>query len=241
MAQRPQLSVQKRKTLGRKVKKLREKGILPANVYGKKIKSAAVQVAYKDFGPVYRAAGETTIVDILLDKAKTPQHTLIRDVQLDPVTNKVLHVDLMQVDLKEKIEADVPVKIEGKSPAVRDKQALLLQELSEVTVEAPADKLPEKISVDAGSLQEVGAVVHVADLKVPAGVEIKTEKEQVVVRLADLVTKEAEELEKKEEEAAEEAAAEGAEKPEEEKEEKKEEEEKEKEEKEEKSEEKKEK
>lgn len=212
---RPQLKVQKRKIVGKKVKQLRKEGTVPGNVFGKKTASLAVQVAYPEFNQIYQVAGETSIVDLVVGKAKTPRHTLIREVQLDPVTGRVLHVDFMQVDLKEKIETEVPLKLEGKPLLVQEKKALLLQERNELTVEAPADKLPEEIVVKVDILKEVGDTLYVKDLKVPAGVKLITDPGRVVARLAELVAKEAEELAKEEEAAAEEAKAEAAEEAEE--------------------------
>ena len=223
MVQRPQLKVQKRKILGKKVKRLRSKGVVPINLFGKKIKSQSLQISFIDFIKVFKKAGETTIIDLLIDKAKKPHHTLIRNVQLDPVSDQVLHVDFMQVDLKEKIETDIPIKLKGESPAVQEKRAMLLQELDELTIEAAADKLPDHIDVDVSKLKEVGKDIRVKDLKVDKDIDIKTDLKRVVVRLDELVSKEAEELEKKEEEEATEAAAEAAKetKPEEEKKEEK--------------------
>lgn len=210
MVQRSQLKVQKRKIVGKQVKQLRQKNLVPANIYGKKIKSLAVQVPYPEFSKIYKESGETSVVDLIVDKTQNLRHTLVRDVQLDPVTDRILHIDFMQVDLKEKIEAEVPVRLEGEPPAVQEKKALLLQELNELRIEAPADKLPEEIVVKVDTLKEIGETLYVKDLTIPAGVEVKTDLGRVVVRLAALVAKEAEELARAEEAAAEEVKAEEA-------------------------------
>jgi large subunit ribosomal protein L25 len=211
MAQRAQLKVTKRKLFGKKVKKLRKENILPANIYGKKVKSQAIQVGYKDFSIVYKQLGETSIIDLLVDKSTAPRHTLIRNVQRNPVTDNILHVDFIQVDLKEKIETDVPIKIVGEPQIVKDKKALMLAELSSIVIEAPADKIPEEVVVDVEALKEIGDSIFVKDLKVP-GVQIKTGPDQAIVRLADLVVKEKEEPEPVAEEEEEEKEEEKEEK-----------------------------
>src|SRR3989338_5941210 len=93
------LNASSRKQTGRKVKALRAKGILPANIYGKKLKSTSIQVDAKEFNTVYDKAGETSIVELLLSSKSRP--ALIHNVQLDPVTGNFLHVDFYQVNLKE--------------------------------------------------------------------------------------------------------------------------------------------
>ena len=193
------LKAAKRNLSGRKVKQLRKEGILPANVYGKKIKSQAVQLPEKELLAVYAKAGQTGLVDLVVDGQSKP--VLIHNIQLDPVTNRPLHADFMQVDLKEKVTAKVALETVGESQAVKDKQGVLLNILSEVEVEAlPAD-LPEKIEVDVASLSAVDQVIKVSELKVSDKVKILTPGELEVIKVAPLVSKEAEKM------AAEEAAA----------------------------------
>ena len=137
------LTGQKRSVTGRKVKQLRKQGILPANIYGKKITSKSVQVPVKAFKDVFSKAGETSLVDLEVDGKSVP--VLIHNIQYDPITSFPLHADFFQVDLKEKVTAKVPIVFVGESPAVKDKVGVLLTLITEVEVEAlPAD-LPDKI------------------------------------------------------------------------------------------------
>ena len=176
------LTVEKRKITGRKVKALRREGILPANIYGKKEKSLSVQLEAKSFLPVFKEVGETGLIELKVADEKEARPVLIHNVQFHPVDEIPLHVDFYQVDLKEKVTTKVPVELIGESPAVKDKIGILIQPLSEVEVEAlPAD-LPEKIEVDISVLDEVGKTVTVADLKLGDKIEIKTHKDQVIVK-----------------------------------------------------------
>lgn len=199
---RYKLKVEKRKVLGKQVKKLRRDGILPCNIYGKGIKSTAVQVPQKDFDEVYKEAGETGLVDVTLDEKVTP--VLIHNMQKD-FRGNVLHADFFQVNLKEKVKTMVPLEIVGEPKAVLDKIGLLMNILSEVEVEALPAELPENIEVNVAHLANIDEQVTVADLKVPEGVTVLTEAEQVISKIGELVTKEA-----AAEAAAEEAAAEAA-------------------------------
>lgn len=179
------LALEPRTTTGKKVKKLRQQGIIPANVFGKNVKSLAVQVKNTLLHPVLEQAGETQIVYVRIGKEKDERPILITNVQFDPLTDTILHVDFRQVDLKEKVTANIPVELVGESPAVRDLAASLITSLSEVEVEAlPAD-LPENIQVDVSGLKNVGDVIKVADLPLDhTKLEVKDEPETVVVSVA---------------------------------------------------------
>ncbi len=209
MAKRQKLVVEKRKVTGDKVKKLRKEGILPANIYGKGIKSLAVQVPFKEFEILYKEVGETGLIDVQVDGELRP--VLIHNVQKDYMTKIPLHADFFQVNLKEKVKTMVPLVIVGEPNAVSEKLGLLMQTLNEVEVEAlPAD-LPEKIQVNVQHLAAVNEQMLVSDLKIPSGVAVLTDASQVVVKIAALVSKEAEEEAKAEAVAAEAAKAESAE------------------------------
>ncbi len=192
------LKVEKRKVLGKQVKKLRRDGIIPGNVFGKKIKSQAVQMNAKEFTDVFKEAGETSLVDLELEGKVTP--ILIQNIHKD-FRGNILHADFYQVDLTQKVKAPVPVEVVGEPKAVVDKIGILMNILSEVEVEALPEELPEKIEVSVEHLANIDDQVTVADLKVASGVTILTDSEQVVSKIAELVTKEAAE------QAAEEAAA----------------------------------
>ncbi|MGB9706456.1 MAG: 50S ribosomal protein L25 [Microgenomates group bacterium] len=177
------LKVEKRQVFGRKVKKLRSKGILPANIYGNKVKSLAVQVPLKNFLPVYQKVGETGIVELKVDGENKIRPTLIHNVQFDPVSDQPLHVDFHQVSLEEKITANIPVEIVGRSPAVEQKIGVLIQPLTEVEVEALPTDLPGQFTVDISGLKEVDQAITVGDLKPPAGVKILTSPGQILVKI----------------------------------------------------------
>jgi large subunit ribosomal protein L25 len=196
------LSAEKRKVLGKKVKKLRRDGITPGNVYGKNIKSQAIQLDTKEFLSVYAEVGETGLVDLTFTDQVIP--VLIQNVNKN-FRNLVLHADFYQVNLKEKVKASVPLVIIGEPKAVTEKIGLLMNILSAVEVEALPEELPDNIEVNVEHLANIDEQITVGQLKAPSGVEILTDKEQIVSKIGELVTKEA-----AEEAAAEAAAAEAA-------------------------------
>lgn len=207
--QKYKLKANKRSVLGRKVKNLRQEGKLPGNIYGRKVKSQAVEVDLKEFKKIYDQAGETSIVDLNLSD-KDSRSILIHNVQMDYLTQTPLHADFYQVDLKQKIKSVIPLKLEGVSPAVEQKKGMILQTLNEVEVEALPTDLPESLTIDISTLTEVDQELKVVDLKHSPAVVILTDGQLQVVKVGELVSKEAEQLAKEEEEAAAAAKAETA-------------------------------
>jgi len=208
------LTAEKRTITGKQVKHLRRKGILPANMFGKGMKSTSLQLQLTDFEKVYNEVHETGLVDLTVDGETHP--VLIQNIHIQPITHVPLHADFFKVNLKEKVKATIPVIGIGEPKAVTDKIGVLLQSLSEVEVEAlPAD-LPENIEISVEELAQIDDSLTVGDLKVPTGVEILAEPAEMIFRIGELVSEEAEELAAEEEaaaEAASEESTEGAEKP----------------------------
>jgi len=186
----PQLTAEERTTLGKKVKKLRRVGLLPGNVYGKGLNSHAVQVKLSDFEHVYKQSGETGLVDLTYGGNTKP--VLIKNLQMNYATRSVLHVDFYQVNLKEKVKANIPIVFTGEAVAVTDKIGLLLQNLSEVEVEALPDNLPENIEVSVEQLAQIGDQITVASLKVSSDVVILTDPSQVIAKIAEPTAEEPE-------------------------------------------------
>jgi len=176
------LKADKRTLEGRKVKKLRKEGILPGNVYGKKVKSEAVQINLKEFENIYKELGETGLLMLQLGKEEKP--VLIHNLQLNPISDAPVHVDFLQVDLKEKVEADIPVELIGESPAEKEGIGTVVQHINEIKVEALPTDLPEKFEIDISTLSEVDQSIMVKDIKYDKSkVEVKIGEEEIVTKV----------------------------------------------------------
>ncbi|MDP2670916.1 MAG: 50S ribosomal protein L25 [bacterium] len=183
------LTVQERTDLGKKVKRLRASGIIPANLFGKEIKSEALQVDKKEFQKTFRQVGETGLVELAVGSKTHP--VLVHRVQRDPKSDSVIHIDFHEVNLKEKIVTNVPVVLAGESPAEKSGVGLILQTLNEVEVEClPAD-IPHNFEVSVDKLEEVGQAIHVKDLKADKEkVAIQNDPEEVIVSVQTAEMKE---------------------------------------------------
>ena len=183
MANKPKLEAKVRDLLGRKTKSLRKQGILPANIYGNKVKSTAIQLDLQEFQKVFSESGETTLIDLVVGSKTNP--VLISNVQLDPITSKPIHADFRQVDLTQKVTTNVPLVIIGESPAVKDLGGVLETPLSEVELEALPTDLPEKIEIDISSLGTIGDTLSVKNIKVSSKLTIKSDPNTPVVVISE--------------------------------------------------------
>lgn len=209
--QKKEIKIEKRDVVGRKVKGLRKQGILPANIYGKNLKSKAIQLPDKDFEELFNETGETTVISLKLKDEDIP--VLIHNIQKDPVSDEVIHVDFLKVDLKQKVTADVSVEIVGEAPAQKQGLGTVVQHINELEVEALPTDLPEKFEVNIGNMAEVDQAIFVKDLVYDKSkIEIKSDPEQIIVKIEPL---QKEEEVKPVEVAAEEAVPEEGEKSEE--------------------------
>lgn len=165
------------------VSKMRAEGLIPAVVYGPKFANTSVSLNYQDFIRLYNKHGETTLIGLDIDGKVT--NVMIHDMDLDPVSNKVQHIDFYAPEAGKKVHASVPLEFTGESAAVRA-GANLVKVLHEIEVEALPENLPHHIEVDLSKIATIDDVVTVGDLKLPAGVTTKMEADEVVASAVEV-------------------------------------------------------
>ncbi len=198
------LRVQVRSALGKSTKTLRHSGSVPAVLYGHGLASRPLVVGVHDMQRVYRAAGESTLVDLVVDE-QPPVKVIIQDVQRHPVSGQLLHVDFHQVRMTEKIHTDIPLVFTGEALAVKELGGVLVKNLDHLKVEALPGDLVHEILIDVSPLKTFEDVIHIRNLELPKGIAVLDSPDEVIC----LVTpprseKELEELETKVEEKVEE-------------------------------------
>lgn len=177
------LQVAKRAEGGPSAKALRKAGSVPAVVYGAHQEATPIAVDAKAFGKALAAAGESTVVS--LEGLGTPLATLIHEVDLDPVSHMPRHVDFYAITKGEKVEVAVPLEFIGESPAVKA-GANLVKVMHELPIEAEPADLPHQIEVDVSGLAEIGQQIQAGDLRLPAGVTLTCEAEEVVALIQEV-------------------------------------------------------
>lgn len=202
-----------REILGKKVKSLRRKGVTPAHLFGHNIASVALQC---DTGPLERLiaqAGTTRPVSLRVEGDNQPRSVLLREIQRDALSGTLLHVDLYQMTMTEKLNIDIPIVLVGEAPAMKAKGRTLLHPLARLSIRCLPDKIPPQIEVDLSSLTELDQSIHVKDLKLDPDITVETEPEQLVAKVVE-AAKEEVVAPKAEEVVAAEAAPEAAPAPE---------------------------
>lgn len=173
-----QLSANERTSIGNgPTRRLRREGRVPGILYQKGSDSIALAFDERELRRALSGSGRTSVIDVAVD-GTTPRPVVLRDWQLDPVRSHVLHVDFEQVDLSVEVEMSVPLHLVGTATGVRE-GGVLDQVLTELTVSALPDRIPDSIDFDVSDL-DVGSSITVGDLTAPEGVEITADAEHVV-------------------------------------------------------------
>lgn len=193
------LAAEPRTELGRRAKQVRLSGKIPAVMYGHGLEPKAIQVKRSDFRNIYRDAGTSSLIDIAVE-GEAPVKALIQDVQVHPVSLEPSHVDFHLIRMDEKVTVDVPLAFVGESKAVKELAGTLVVPKDTVEVEClPAD-LPREIEVDLSALDTFDDAITVGSLKLPKGVAVLDDPEEVIANVSRPLTEE--ELKKLEAEAA---------------------------------------
>lgn len=165
--------------LSQKPKALRGLGRVPAVYYGKGQENQVFTLGAQEFRKVFKKAGENTVIELSIDGKTTP--VLVHEVQYDPVSDELVHVDLIHVDMKKEVTASVKIVTTGVCPAVKNLGGILDILKHEVEIKCLPKDLIHEIVVDVTPIVDFHTSIHVKDLKVPSGIKILGNPEDAVV------------------------------------------------------------
>ena len=209
----PTLKLSPRAVTGKKVKTLRRAGIVPVHVYGRDEPPLSLQADAQVLRRLLPRVGSNIPLSVEVEDQKGKDICFVREVKRHPVTEDVLHVDFLRVDVLQTIRAEVPVILQGSAPAERESGGTLLQPLQNLLVEALPMNIPASFEVDVSELDDFEKGIYVRDLTVGPAVSIVTDADDLIARVSppriEIVEEPEAELEEGAEEAGE-AAAEGA-------------------------------
>jgi large subunit ribosomal protein L25 len=177
---------------GRHVRALRRTGQLPAVIYGHNVDPINISLDGREAGRVLGRTSSSSLVTIDLDGKQYP--SLVREKQQDHIKRVLIHVDFQVVSLTEKIRANVGIVLAGLSPAVKDFNAMLINGLSELAVEAFPQDLPERITVDISTLVKIGDGIHVRDLVLSDKVMVMDAPDEMIILATAPAKEEVEEV-----------------------------------------------
>lgn len=157
---------------------LRKEGFIPAVVYGPKQEALSIKINTIAFLKAYRDAGESTVVELSVDGDK--HEVLIQEVDREAIKGSVLHADFYAIEKGKKVSVHVPLEFVGEAPAEK-LGGVVVKVMHEIEVEAMPKDLPHEIEVSIESLVDMDSQIHASDLKMPTGVTLLTEPEEVIV------------------------------------------------------------
>lgn len=176
-----ELTVEKRAS-ETKAKALRDKGVLPAVIYGRSQESTPIAVDLKVFSKLYKAAGESSV--ITLKGLGADKQVLIHDVEFDAVLGTPVHADFYAIEKGQKVTVSVPLEFDGVAPAVKDLGGILTKVMHEIEITCELADLPHAIHVDISKLATLEDQIKVADLKLPKSAEIGVDMDEVVAMVS---------------------------------------------------------
>jgi len=171
------LIVKLREKTGKYNSLIRKQGLIPAILYGNKIKNVNLLVKEQEFENLYKKVGESTLIKINIEDSSNESEkeriVLIYDVAKDPVSDRIIHADFYQVKMDEEITIEVPLVFIGESKAVESDKGVLIRNIQTVEIEALPKDLPSEIEVDISALKTFDDNIYIKDLKVADNVKIK--------------------------------------------------------------------
>lgn len=169
---------------------MRSRTVLPAVVYGMGGAATSITLSYEEFAKLYKEAGEASLIDLLLDN-KEDGKVLVQDIQYDPVTDIMSHVDLRRIDMNKALTATVELRFIGESPVIKEQGGTLMHNLGEVEVTCLPKDLISHIDVDISVLKTFDDTIKVKDLPVPSTVTITNpQAEDLVAKVIPAMTEE---------------------------------------------------
>jgi large subunit ribosomal protein L25 len=183
---RPTLAVEERAEHGsRPVRRLRREGYVPGVVYGGGELCQSFKVGNRELRAALQGAG--AVIDLKIGDSNTVP-VILKDQQLHPVRDEVMHVDMLQVDLRQKIHSTVPVELHGAEEAPGAKEGGVIEHVTrELNIEALPTDIPERIDVDVSGM-EAHATMHLSEITAPEGVEFLDDPEETIIATVTIPT-----------------------------------------------------
>ncbi len=177
------ITLSPREVTGKKVSRLRQEGVVPVHYYGPGVDSAALQVDFMALRSVLISAGRNVPITVKVVGEDGENICFVREIQVHPVTEELLHVDFYRVDVTQTVRAEVPIILEGEPPAVRNLGGILLQPFDTLEVEALPLDMPESLRVDVTILEDFSSSIRIGDVEVAEGVNILRDPVEMIARV----------------------------------------------------------
>ena len=178
------LKVDRRTVTGKKVRQLRRAGTIPVHLYGADIQPANLQVDDRTLNRLILQVGANIPVSLEYVGQDGDNICFVREVQRHPVTEDVIHVDFLKVDITRTVSAEVPLTLTGTSSAVSEMAGTLLQNIQSLLIEALPMNMPAELELDVSVLVDFDSSIQVGDVPTPGNVTVLNDAEDTIARVA---------------------------------------------------------
>ncbi|HRH33396.1 MAG TPA: 50S ribosomal protein L25 [bacterium] len=161
-----------------------KKDFIPAVMYGSGVDNTMLDLKRPEFEKVFIKSGESGLITLKLDEDQE-YPVIVKDFQVDPIKQRIIHVDFFKLNMKEKVVAEVALEFIGEAPAVKTYGGIVIQNFNALEIECLPSDLIQKIDIDLSILKEVGDAIHVSDIKLPDGVVFKQDLNDLVVNVVE--------------------------------------------------------
>ncbi|MEE2885263.1 MAG: 50S ribosomal protein L25 [Chloroflexota bacterium] len=177
------LQLEPRTVLGKKVKQLRQKGYTPVHLYGSGIGASSHQIETQVLGQIIPEVGTNIPITVKVSGDETDHVCFIREIQRHPVSEELLHVDFLRVDVTKSIQSRVPITLLGEPPAVQNLGGTLIQAQQFLIIESLPLDVPGSVSIDISDLDTFEKAVYIRDIIVGDNVTVTADPDQMVARV----------------------------------------------------------
>jgi len=162
---------------------MRHQGIIPVHLYGPGIESRALQAPVGDLTKALTLAGRNRPIQVRVKRERKSQLAFVREIQWDPLRGEILHVDFLQVDVTQRMRAEVPIELVGDAPALKEPRTSVVQNTFSIEVEALPSDIPERVEADLTMLTEVSSVIRAGELALAPDASLISDADTVVARI----------------------------------------------------------
>lgn len=178
-----QLSAQRRTALKKKVRVLREQGIIPGIMYGHGKTNTAVQIEGRSFEKMYANAGTGTLIDLTIDDGSSVK-VMIHDVNRHHLTSAIQHVDFYEVSMTETVTTTLPLHFSDESPAVKSLGGTFVKNKDHLTIKCLPGALIKEMTISIAALTTFDDVIRVQNIIVPEGITVLDQPDEIVAFVA---------------------------------------------------------
>ncbi len=160
------------------------KDLIPAVIYGSGVENMSLHLVRPEFETVFSKSGESGLISLKIDNGQE-YPVIVKDFQIDPIKERIIHVDFFKVNMDEKVVAEVALQYVGEAPAIKTFGGIVVHSFDTLEIECLPKDLVQSITVNLSVLANIGDSISIKDIKLPEGVVSKQDADELVVHVVE--------------------------------------------------------